>query len=90
MTSRQANQKAISEIRAATEAELGRPLDESVFKKALEKAKRWMRNAYGDADLQEYISERGGSVATYYRETEAQPDGRGTHNHQIAAARPRG
>ncbi len=69
------------EMYLATKTELGlAELDAEVFAKAVEKAKRWAKKAYGSAVLSEYVAETGGSVACYYTETLEKPDGKNTFN----------
>jgi hypothetical protein len=78
------NKELVAEIQRMTQAEIGGAVDADTFRKALEKAKRWMRNAYGSADLEEWINENGGSIAAYYRECQKDPTGRDTFNRQTA------
>lgn len=54
-----------------------------VINKAIAKAERWMRAAYGEVDWQGYGDEIGDpveGVETYCKETMANPDGRRTFN----------
>jgi len=60
----------------------GRDFDRAVFKKALEKAKRWMRAAYGSVDYGEFIAESGPDISAYYDETLETPDGINTFNRE--------
>jgi len=83
------SKKQVELIKAETQKALGRELSDDIFQKALAKAKRWMKNAYGSVDLEEYIAESGGSIAGYYTETEERPDGLNTFNRQTMASRGR-
>jgi hypothetical protein len=64
------------------------PLDETIFEKAMAKAKRHMRNKYGSFDYNEEINESGYSnVVYFYHETQKEPSGINTFNHDIAKNR---
>lgn len=60
-----------AKMAAATSKEVGPSFKAEVFQKALAKAKRWAKAAYGTADMQMYVDECGYSLLHYYRETEA-------------------
>ena len=42
-------------IRQKTKEDFGNKFDEVIFQKALAKAKRWMRGAYGEVDYECFI-----------------------------------
>lgn len=57
--------------------------DPALVEKAIKKAERWMRAAYGSIDWEELQNETGdavGNVMGYLVETKDQPDGRKTFN----------
>lgn len=74
--------KYIDQIRAATKAEIGISFDEVIFQKALGKAKRWMRSAFGSVDYEAFINDSGESISYYYNETLKLPKGTGTFNRE--------
>lgn len=70
---------AVKTIKLATEKEIGY-IDRDVFRKSLDKAKRFMVAAYGSEDFEQFIDETGGSIACFVQETLAKPDGLNTFN----------
>jgi hypothetical protein len=69
-------------VREIVKQAIGPDFSEEIFQKAVGKAKRWMKLAYGAVDWDSFLAENGGaSIVVYYRETLEKPDGRGTFNH---------
>lgn len=86
MTSREFTKEAKAAVQAECAAN-GREFSEAVFKSALEKARRHMRNKYGRTDYENEHAESGtDNVRYFYAETLRQP-GRDTFNHDTAATR---
>ena len=75
------------------EATDGHDTNPEFLTKALQKAERWMRNAYGGVDWEAYVSEHGSEadVHFYYRECVHMPDpGAPTFNRQTERQRRQG
>lgn len=78
-----------SQIKKDTVQALGREVDDSTLNRAIDRAKRWMRNAYGSVDWDAYSDEHNGvfSVAAYVQEVEGGEQN--TSNRQAHTARRR-
>jgi hypothetical protein len=66
-------------------ANLGIDVDKVILNKAIEKAKRHMRNKYGYFDYECEVEEAGfDNGVCFYHETVANPDGLNTFNREVA------